>query len=125
MQRAVMLHRLHPQTRITGRYLGLIYKNNWIKRKAINLRKINTKQKQGEINRCIEEAKEALEVEIQLGTQIYYLDECMFTTQTYYRREFAPKRMNVELPTSQFNIQSTALVAAIGMNMGVVHFQLF
>ena len=99
-----MLHRLHPEAKITGRRLGQIYKLNWIKRKAINIRKIVSKIEQGRINIYIQEAKEAIIAKLLEGTQIYYLDECMFTTQTYDRREFAPKGMNVELPASQTNI---------------------
>ena len=49
----------------------------------------------------------------------------MFTTQTYYRRDFAAKGHNVVLSTSQMNIKSTALLASIGMDKGVVHFETF
>ena len=36
-ERSVRLHRIHPQVKITGQYLGQIYKRYSIKRKAVTL----------------------------------------------------------------------------------------
>ena len=80
VERAVRLHRIHPQVKITGQYLGQIYKRYGIKRKAVILQKIMSKQFRGKINKRIAEAKENLLVELQNGYTVYYLDECMFTT---------------------------------------------
>ena len=79
-ERAVRLHRIHPQVKITGQYLGQIYKRYGIRRKAVILQKIMSKQFKGKINKRIEETKENLITEILFGHTVYYLDECMFTT---------------------------------------------
>ena len=80
MESAIRLHRIHPEVKITGQRLGQIYKIHGIKRKAVILQKIMSKQFRGKINKRIAEAKENLLVELQNGYTVYYLDECMFTT---------------------------------------------
>ena len=46
----------------------------------------------------------------------------MFTTRTYYKRDFAPKYQNVIFPASEFNIQSTAFLGAISMGERMSHY---
>ena len=46
----------------------------------------------------------------------------MFTTRTYYKRDFAPKYQSVIFPASEFNIQSTAFLGVVSKGEKMFHF---
>ena len=50
------------------------------------------------INEKIQKAAKDLLEKVLLGTKVYYLDECMFTTRTYYNKDYAAKYRNITLP---------------------------
>ena len=60
-ERAVMLHRAFPHMRITGQYLGKIFKKHKIKKKTIKIEKYYMIKKSHHIHAQIRRAKEELE----------------------------------------------------------------
>ena len=48
-ERAILLHRLYPMARITGSYLGILYKRNKIKFKQVVMKKLMSKVFKGKI----------------------------------------------------------------------------
>ena len=94
-ERAIMLHRKFPQTKITGNYIGKLYSRFKIKRKAVVLRKYAEIKVQPAVKQQIKDAKYLLKMYEKQGTKIYYLDECMFTKRCFQGREFASPNDNV------------------------------
>ena len=112
-ERAVLLHRRYPLQKITGSYIGQLYRQNCLTRKAVVLEKTIHPKLRTRIAEDTQIAKEDLQDAFDANMKVYYLDECMFTTQTYTKRDYAPKYKNMTVSMSQFNIQSTAFVGVV------------
>ena len=77
------------------------------------IKKYTNLKKQDEIQEQIQSNKGILEVATIADVPVYYLDECMFTVKTFMTTDWSPKLMNVTVRSSEFNTQSTALLAVI------------
>ena len=78
-ERAVMLHRKCTEAKITGSYVGRLYKRYKIKIMAVVLKKIVSKKYRSKQLDHQEEAKKQLDDCFKKVIKICYLDECMFT----------------------------------------------
>ena len=69
--------------------------------------------------------KKRLDKAFNRGEVIYYLDECMFTVKTFMTTDWAPKKMNVTVKSSEFNTQSTAFLGAIREGHGMFYYKMY
>ena len=124
-QRAVRLHRVFTNVKITGSYIGQIYSKNKIRRKKINIKKFSNAKTEIKIKAKVEENRELIKGHIASKESIYYLDECMFTVKTHSTLEYAAKYQNVEVGASEYNIKSTAFIGVVSLNKGIFCYELF
>ena len=124
-ERSIMLHRKFPYTRITGNYLGKIYSKHIIKMKKVVMKKFENFKIKMRIQKKILECKNELIQAIEEGVNVYYLDECMFTSKTYQLRDWSPRRMNVTFGQNYFNMKVTAFLGVIAKDKGIFHYRLF
>ena len=68
------------------------------------------------------EIKPDLRSIVHRNKPIYFLDECMFTVQSYQKREWSRVTENITVPAKQYNIPAYAFLGAIAMDKGCVHF---
>lgn len=115
-ERAVFLHRQFPQTRITGNYIGKLYKKFKIKRKAVIIRKKADPKLLQVVKVQAKQAKAQLDSCKSLSQKIYYLDEAMFTTRQYQNREFACQNDNVELSQKHTNMKAIAFLGVVSQD---------
>ena len=59
------------------------------------------------------------------GTLVIYLDEVMFTLRSVNNKEFSNRLQNIEMDYKSINIKTTAVVAAIAHEHGVLYYRCF
>ena len=59
------------------------------------------------------------------GKKIFFLDECVFSVNAYQKRDWSRVNDNVTVAAKQYNITCYAFLGAIGMDRGMVHFDLY
>ena len=59
------------------------------------------------------------------GAKIFFLDEAMFTSKTYRKREFMTSRQSIVVSADQLNMEATAFLGCIGWDQKVVHYELY
>ena len=69
-------------------------------------------------------ARENLRMHLFSGAKIYFLDEAMFTSKTYRKREFMTSRQSIVASADQLNMEATAFLGVIGWDKKVVHYEL-
>jgi DDE superfamily endonuclease len=57
------------------------------------------------------------------GSRIVYLDEAVFTFNTFAQRTWYPRYHNLELPEKKYSHKAQALIAAVSVDRGVDHFR--
>ena len=87
-ERAVLLRRRFPSVRVSGSTIGRYYRILHIKPKAVSLKKLVNRKTQLRINRETPIIRELLRMYLLTNTRVLFLDECMFTTKTYRKREY-------------------------------------
>ena len=91
------------------------------------MRKIKTIPPRTEIKqeREVKQCKERLHMLEEDGYDILFVDETMFTKNTIYDRAWSRKNEPFEYDLKQVSSGAVACLAAISMNHGVDHFQMF
>ena len=62
---------------------------------------------------------------IKQGFEVLYADELMFTRSTVGDRVWSPKKVHYEIDRKNFNIETTAVIAAISIKKGVEHLGIY
>ena len=63
--------------------------------KSVSVKKLIDRQTQLRINRETPVARENLRMHLLSGAKIFFLDEAMFTSKTYRKREFMTSRQSI------------------------------
>ena len=112
-ERAVMLHRQFPETRVSESALSRLFKKEGVKKKAIVKKKRVKWGQKGEVKQEIEDAKTNLMDYLLRDYLVVWLDECMLTTKTYQNTDWSRKNTNQEVDARYQNMQSTAFLGAV------------
>ena len=123
-QRTVRLHQEFPDCRITASYLGKLYAKHKIKQKPVQIVKVSNPKTLRRIAAQTQEAKIQIHKWLQERAQIFWLDEAMFTCQTYRGREWSTRYTNITVAAAQFNIQSTAFLGCVSKDKAIYHYEL-
>ena len=91
-ERAALLHRRFPHVRVSGSTIGRYYRKLRIKMKAVAIKKLVDRKEKLRVRRETPVARENLRMHLFSGAKIYFLDEAMFTSKTYRKREFMTSR---------------------------------
>ena len=81
--RCLAFNRKFKPTKISITSLCKIYKKVGIKRKKVVWKKAPTVKQKNKIQLMIDTGRDRLKYHIEKGNDIYFLDECCFTKNTY------------------------------------------
>ena len=96
-ERAVMLHRQFPETKISESALSRLFKKEGVKKKVIVKKKRVKWGQKGEVKQEIDDAKTNLMDYLLRDHLVVWLDECMLTTKTYQHLDWSRKNTNQEV----------------------------
>lgn len=91
-----------------------------MKYKKVKTTKVTNRKRQLAIERRKKTVHEELEQACREGRHIVFLDEIMFTRRTFRTKEFSARGENICIDLNQLNIQTTATIAAISMQQGLI-----
>lgn len=122
-QRAILFHRQFPEVKITRSQLCRIYDKNGVKRKAVVNTKILTQKQELRLVKPIELLREQLSAAISSNQLIIYIDEVMFTSKSILKREYSARHQNIKVDYNKMYLETTAVVAAITQQEGLLMFK--
>lgn len=120
MTRAQLFNSSHSTANISSNKLYQIYRANGITRKKIRQTKLLNAKKQQQTDSFLQQVYAQLRHYVDSGTLVIYLDEVMFTVRSVNTREFSNKYENIAVDLSKINIKTTAVIAAITYEHGVL-----
>ena len=71
----------------------------------------------------VDELRTNLRTAISKGRSIIYIDEVMFTTSSILKMEYSRKFENIRVDYKSFNLKTTAVIAAISNEGGLVFYK--
>lgn len=115
-----MFHKEFPNVKRTGRQLCSFYAKHGITRKVIVNTKLHTPKIKARLKVSIDVVKKALVEAMSSGCPILFLDEAMFTRRTIMKQEYSNLNQNIQVDFSRFNMRTTATIACISQEEGLV-----
>ena len=120
-----MFHRQFPEVKISASTLQRIYFNHKIKFKSIKRIKRQINFSQEPIKSQLIQLNASIYALKQKGFRILYLDEAVFTFNSFQGRAWSHKNSNIAVTEEQTSIKTQALLAAISLENGVDHYCMY
>ena len=118
-QRVIMFHRQFPELRITITILRKIYKKNGIKFKFIRRGKKDIDFKDPHYLNLFTDMHRALRTTRHKDIKLFWVDEAMFTFNTFRKRAWAGRGHNITINDADYFIKAQAMVCAISEDGGL------
>ena len=112
-ERRAQFLRRYPDRQISESKYWKLYRKHNVRKKKIKITKINDANRERRIRRETEFMAQQLQVMIQRGFRIVYLDETMVTTKTIPTHEWSGVNQQVQVDQRQYGRKAIAVLAGV------------
>jgi hypothetical protein len=122
LQRSKMFHRQFPEAKVSPSTLARVYKAHKISYKKVKRVKMNIDSSAEPHRTNMKTILDQLYRCETEGIRVVYVDEAVFTFNTFQARAWAPKKANIEVLEKLFSFKAQSLIAGVSVDKGFDHY---